>query len=192
MTAWRGHVRQFASTLIRKVGSTTRSSYTAFKVFEDGCRIFPQAKISSHSTSHFLLQAYWICEDDGMCSLSVSFRGTPTEHVWLLLFPLWKWWLKLMGCTVFIDGGCILLISEAHLWLMFGDWAISVQSGILWAGYDYFLSTCLDQVCWDVSRPADSPFFNGRTAVSTSLRRKGWLSSVAVWGPFSTDGSPLA
>ena len=40
--------------------------------------------------------------------------------------------------------------------------------------------------------PTDLPFFNDCTAVSTSLRRMGWSSSVSVWGQFSTDGSPLA
>ena len=43
-----------------------------------------------------------------------------------------------------------------------------------------------------LSTPADFPFFNDCTAASTSLRRMGWLSSVSVWGQFSTDGSPLA
>ena len=43
-----------------------------------------------------------------------------------------------------------------------------------------------------LSTPADSPFFNDRTAASPSLRRMGWSSSVSVWGQFSTDGSPFA
>ena len=43
-----------------------------------------------------------------------------------------------------------------------------------------------------LSTPADFPFFNNCTAASTSLRRKGWSSSVSVWVQFSTDGSPLA
>ena len=43
-----------------------------------------------------------------------------------------------------------------------------------------------------LSTPADFPFFNDCTAASTSLRRKGWSSSVSVWVQFSTDGSLLA
>ena len=40
--------------------------------------------------------------------------------------------------------------------------------------------------------PADYPFFNDCTTATTSWRWMGWLSSVSVWGQFSTDGSPLA
>ena len=43
-----------------------------------------------------------------------------------------------------------------------------------------------------LSTPADFPFFNDCTAASTSLRRMEWLSSLSVWGQFSTDRSPLA
>ena len=43
-----------------------------------------------------------------------------------------------------------------------------------------------------LSTPADFPFFNDRTAASTSLRRMGWSSSVSVWGQVSTDGAALA
>ena len=43
-----------------------------------------------------------------------------------------------------------------------------------------------------LSTPADFPFFKDCTAASTSLRRKGWSSSVSVWGQSSTDRSPLA
>ena len=43
-----------------------------------------------------------------------------------------------------------------------------------------------------LSTPADFPFFNDCTAVSTSLRMVGWSSSVSVWGQSTTDGSPLA
>ena len=43
-----------------------------------------------------------------------------------------------------------------------------------------------------LSTPADFSFFNDCTATSTSFRRMGWLSSVSVWGQFSTDGSLLA
>ena len=57
---------------------------------------------------------------------------------------------------------------------------------------DYTLCTCLDQFCWNVSTPADFPFFDDFTAACTSLRRMGWSSSVSVWVQFSTDGSPLA
>ena len=42
-----------------------------------------------------------------------------------------------------------------------------------------------------LSTPADSPVFNDCTAISTSLRRMGWLSSVSVWGQLSADGSLL-
>ena len=43
-----------------------------------------------------------------------------------------------------------------------------------------------------LSTPADFPFFSDCTAVSTSLRRIGWSSSVSVLGQFSTEWSPLA
>ena len=43
-----------------------------------------------------------------------------------------------------------------------------------------------------LSTPAEFPFFSDYTAASTSLRRRGWSSSVSVWGQFGTDGSPLA
>ena len=37
----------------------------------------------------------------------------------------------LIGCTVFVDSGRTLLNSEAPPWLVFGDWAISVDYEIL-------------------------------------------------------------
>ena len=43
-----------------------------------------------------------------------------------------------------------------------------------------------------LSTPADFPLFSDCTAASTSLRRKGWSSSVSVWVQFSTDGFPFA
>ena len=38
-----------------------------------------------------------------------------------------------------------------------------------------------------LSTPADFPFFSNCTAVSTTLRRMVWSSSVRVWGQSSTD-----
>ena len=42
-----------------------------------------------------------------------------------------------------------------------------------------------------LSTPADFPFFSDRTAASTFLQKVEWLSSVYVWGQFSTGGSLL-
>ena len=43
-----------------------------------------------------------------------------------------------------------------------------------------------------LSIPTDFPFSSDCTAASTSPRRKGWSSSVSVWGQSNTDESPLA
>ena len=53
---------------------------------------------------------------------------------------------------------------------------------------DYFLSTCLDQFCWDVVTSLSSLI-----ALQPPLLCERWGGHyLSVWGQFSTDGSPLA
>ena len=59
--------------------------------------------------------------------------------------------------------------------------AVVTSSPPAWTSYAGMLST-----------PADFPFYNDCTEVSTSLGRMGWSTSVSVWGQFNTDGSSLA
>ena len=68
-----------------------------------------------------------------------------------------------------------------QIWLQIVVRAVITSSPPAWTSSAGMLST-----------PADFPFFNDRTAASTSLRRMGWSSSVPVWGQFSTNGSPQA
>ena len=73
----------------------------------------------SHCTSHFMWHAHWICEDDGMCSLTQWLSPLEAIQAWrmcvtksLHLHCQAGGW-EHIGCTVFMDGGCTLLDSEA-------------------------------------------------------------------------------
>ena len=60
---------------------------------------------SSDSTSHFLLQAHWICVDYGMCGLTVASWGNPAEFIGdcLHLHCQAGGWDHI-GCTVFMNS----------------------------------------------------------------------------------------
>ena len=72
---------------------------------------------------HFLQQAQWICEDDDMSGLTVTSWGNPVEVTrdsFHLHCQAGGW--DCVGCPIIImDGGCILLDSEAPPYLVFGD-----------------------------------------------------------------------
>ena len=67
-----------------------------------------------------------------MCGLTVTSRRNPAESMCdCFHFHCQAGGWDLIGCTVFGDGGRILLNGEAPPWLVFGDWAISVNYEVL-------------------------------------------------------------
>ena len=82
-----------------------------------------------------------------------------------------------IGCTIFMDGSCTFLASEAPPWLVFGDWAISVPCDTLWF-LNEKLHLWLCSACW--------PF-------STALSQVFWQECLteileSVWVPFPLLG----
>ena len=76
---------------------------------------------------------------------SLLLNGSQTPHSargythTKLLPRSWEWSI---GYTVFMDGSCTLLDSEAPPWLVFGDWTISVHYEVL--RFAVFLNEKLD------------------------------------------------
>ena len=110
---------------------------------------------ASHSTFHFLYQAYWICEEDGMCGRTVISWGSPAEGTMGDFFHLHcqAGGLDRICCTVFMHCSRTLLDREAPPWLVVGDWAISVHYEVL--RFAVFLKEKLDLwlcfACWPFS-----------------------------------------
>ena len=99
--------------------------------------------------------ANWICEEDGMCCLTVTSWGNPAEG---FHFHCQAGGRNLTGCTVFMDGGHTLLDSKFHphwsLWLSHQCtlWGLTVCCFLEWEAWLCFacwpFSTVLCQVVW--------------------------------------------
>ena len=89
---------------------------------------------TSHSICHFLWQANWIYENDGMCALFVNSQGyVVVVCVTASTFAVKLHFRNLMGGThIFVYDGCTFPSSEAAQWQAFCDQAICVHSEILW------------------------------------------------------------
>ena len=97
-----------------------------------------------------------------MCGLTVTSWGNPAEGMddYFHLHCQAGGWDSI-GCTVFMDGSRTLLDSETPPWLVFGDWAISVDYEVL--RFDVFLIEKLDLwlwfACWPLSTMVSQVFW---------------------------------
>ena len=126
-------------------------------------------------------QAHWICEDDGMCCVTVTCWDNPAEGMgnsFHLHCQAGGW--NCIGSTVFMNSNHNLLDSEAPPWLVFGDWAISVHYEVLC--FAVFLNEKLDLwlcfACWPFSTVLSQVFWQECLVEMSEL----------VWVPFPVLG----
>ena len=116
--------------------------------------------------------------DDSMCGLTVTLWGNPAKSMcgcFHLHGQAGSW--DLLGCTIFMGGGHILLDSEAPPCLVCGDWAISRE----FLRFAVFMNEKLDLwiyfACWPFSAALSQAFWK---ECLTEMPESVWVPSHSL------------